>query len=248
MALSWLGLFGLGLAAWFVSTLGAGGGAILLLPVAGFLLEPRDVPPVIAVASVVSSVQRTWLYRRHVVVGVFAANLPGLVAGSLLGAWFLRELEADWLGLVVGGFLVIYSAASLLGASLRLPPARPIHFGVASFVTASLSAVVGASGPLMNPVYLQADILKERMIGTKAVSTLAMQIAKLASFVALGVLRPELWGLGLAVGAGALLGNSLGKRALGRISGAAFARVVLWMLGASGGLMIWRVVATAASG
>jgi uncharacterized membrane protein YfcA len=92
----------------------------------------------------------------------------------------------------------------------------------------------------MNPVYLQAGILKERMIGTKAVSTLAMQVAKLGSFVALGLLRPDLWGLGLVVGLGALLGNLIGKRVLGRLHPDVFVGVVEWMLLASGVLMIWR--------
>ena len=92
----------------------------------------------------------------------------------------------------------------------------------------------------MNPVYLQAGILKERMIGTKAVSTLAMQVAKLGSFLALGLLRPDLWLLGLVVGLGALVGNALGKRVLGRLHPDTFVGVVEWMLLASGALMIWR--------
>ena len=233
-------LFALGFTAFFVSTLGAGGGAILLLPVANFVLEPRDVPPVIAVASVVSSVQRTWLYRRDVVLPVLAANVPGLVLGSIVGAWFLGALADLGLAIGVGGFLIVYALAGRFGWSLSLPPARPVHFGVMSFLTAVLSAVVGASGPLMNPVYLQADILKERMVGTKAVSTLAMQIAKLGSFVALGLIRPELWGLGVLVGVGALFGNALGRRALGRMSAESFVGVVQWMLLASGVLMVWR--------
>ena len=41
----------------------------------------------------VSSVQRTWLYRSDFVRRVVAANVPGLVLGSLVGAWLLRELE-----------------------------------------------------------------------------------------------------------------------------------------------------------
>ena len=92
----------------------------------------------------------------------------------------------------------------------------------------------------MNPVYLQAGILKERMIGTKAVSTLAMQVAKLGSFLALGLLRPDLWLLGLVVGLGALVSNALGKRVLGRLHPDTFVGVVEWMLLASGALMIWR--------
>ena len=223
-----------------MSTLGAGGGAILLLPVAGFLMDAREIPPAIAIASVVSSVQRTWIYRSDLVLPIFAANLPGLALGALLGALALRGLPAEGWAVAVGVFLVAYAGLGLAGVRVSLPPARPLHFAAASFVTAALSALVGAAGPLMNPVYLQAGVLKEKMIGTKAVSTLAMQFAKLGSFLALGLLLPSVIVGGLWVGVGALAGNAAGKRALGRISAEAFGRLVRWMLLASGGLMIWR--------
>ena len=72
-----------------------------------------------------------------------------------------------------------------------------------------------------------------------------MQIAKLASFLVLGLLRPELWLLGLLLGLGALAGNALGQRALGALATTSFVRIVQWMLLASGVLMIGRVLATA---
>lgn len=242
MGVEALALVALGFAAWFVSTLGAGGGAILLLPVAAFLYEPRDVPPMLAVASVVGSVQRVWLYRREVVWRVFAANVPGLALGTLAGAWLLRSLDAAWLVLGIGAFLVLYGLSQLRSDLPAVPArrARPRDFALASFATASLSTVVGAAGPMMNPVYLQSGILAQAMIGTKAASTLAMQVAKLGSFASLGVMRAELWMLGLLLGAGALLGNAAGKAALRRISLARFVRIVNAVLVVSGGAMALR--------
>ena len=163
-------LFGMGVGAWALSTLAAGGGAITFLPIARWALPPEQVPLVIAIASVVSSVQRVGLYRRDIDRAVFLANVPGLVAGAILGAFLLRSLapSALGLGLVVGVFLVVLSIGHFIGRPLTLHGVRPWWFTGFSFATASLSAVVGAAGPVMNPLYVASGIVKERMIGTKA--------------------------------------------------------------------------------
>ncbi|MCG8592482.1 MAG: sulfite exporter TauE/SafE family protein [Proteobacteria bacterium] len=233
-------LIGLGFAAWFLSSLAAGGGAVLFLPVARFALAPQDVPPVIAVASVVSSVQRCFLYRRDISRPILFHNVPGLALGALVGAFALRGLRADGLTLVVAGFLVVLSVLHFAPVRVSLPAARPIHFGLSSFATASLSAVVGAAGPLMNPVYLAAGVVKEQMIGTKAASTLFMQVAKLVAYASLGLLTPSVLLAGALVGAGALAGNAAGKAALARLSVARFTDLVHLALLASGIAMAWN--------
>ena len=233
----------LGLACWWVSTLGAGGGAILFLPISRFIIEPQHVPVVIAVASVISSVQRTWLYRRDVEVPVFLANVPGLVVGSLIGVWLLRDISPEALSVLVGGFLVAFSLSRLLGARRQLlPEIRSWHFTLASLATAMLSTVVGAAGPTMNPFYLRARILKEAMIGTKAVSSLTMQLVKGTAFATVGLLTTETAIAGALAGAGALVGNWIGKRTLARIAGPTFERIVHVMLLVSGTTIVYRAL------
>lgn len=135
----------LGFLCWFLSSIAAGGGAILFLPAARWVLEPKELPVVIAIASVISSVQRVGLYRGAIRRNIWLANLPGLLLGALAGALLLRGIAAERLGYLVGGFLVLLALHHFLGGSLRLSRPRPVAFGVASFVTAATSTVVGAS-------------------------------------------------------------------------------------------------------
>lgn len=233
----------LGLVCWWVSTIGAGGGAVLFLPIARLVIAPQDVPVVIAVASAISSLQRTWLYRRDVEIPVFLANLPGLIVGSATGAWLLRDLPPEGLALLVGGFLLVFSLSRLFGSERQLlPEVRTWHFSLASLGTSMLSAVVGASGPTMNPFYLRARILKEAMIGTKAVSSLTMQIVKGTAFATLGLLDTETAIAGSIVGAGALVGNWIGKHTLAQIAGPTFERIVNVMLLVSGTAILYRAL------
>ncbi len=233
-------LLALGIACWFLSSIAAGGGAILFLPAARPFLEPKELPVVIAIASVISSVQRTALYREAIHRRIWFANVPGLILGAALGASLLHGIDARALGILVGGFLVVLSIHHFSGGSLRFAEPRPLVFGAASFVTATLSTVVGASGPLMNPLYVSSGIVTQAMIGTKAASTLFMQVAKLVAFLGFGLLSPEVWITGAVVGCGALVGNVLGKRALHVIDARRFVGFVYVALLASGLSILWR--------
>lgn len=230
----------LGVVCWLVSTLGAGGGAILFLPAASFFVDPKLIPPLLAVASLVSSLQRCWLYRRDIELRIVAANIPGLAVGVLIGAYLLRDLDAAWLSAIVGVFLLVLSIRHFMGGGEFGIEGRPANFAAASFATGSLSAVVGASGPLMNPVYLGAGILKQAMIGTKAASTLFMQLFKIGAFLALGLLGRDAIVAGLAVGVGTFVGNALGAVALGHVSTTRFKDAVYALLFLAGASMLVR--------
>jgi uncharacterized membrane protein YfcA len=86
----------------------------------------------------------------------------------------------------------------------------------------------------MNPLYLRAGILKESMIGTKAASTLFMQVGKLTVFLTLGMLTDSSLLLGVVVGVGALAGNWLGRYALKILSSGQFTNYVYIALLVSG--------------
>ena len=228
----------LGAVCWTISTLAAGGGALTFLPAASFFLDPREIPPILAIASVASSVQRCWLYRREIDTRIVLWNTPGLIAGIALGAFALRDLDPTWLSLAVGGFLVWISLRHFRGAADLALSGRPSFFAAASFTAGSLSTVVGAAGPIMNPVYLGAGIVKEAMIGTKAASTLAMQLFKIVAFASLGLLGGEVLVAGIAVGLGTLVGNVIGRAALGRISVARFKDAVHGLVLVAG---VWMI-------
>jgi uncharacterized membrane protein YfcA len=250
-------LFLMGFGAWTLSSLAAGGGAITFLPIASFLMPARHIAPVITIASITSSMQRCWLYRRNIHWSIVRANVPGLAVGSFTGAFLLRELDLAWLAGIIGALLLTlgirHFATELLArrsdasAASDVPSWRPgpLHFGLLSTLTAVLSALVGASGPLMNPLYLRADIVKEDMLGTKAASTLVMQLFKIGAFLGLGLFDSEVLASGVIVAMGAVVGNVVGKYLLGFVSPAIFRHFVYSVLVATGGMMVFRQLAPA---
>ncbi len=242
MLLTLLGLFALGAVTFALSTLAAGGGAILSLPAASALIPLRAVAPVVCLASLVSSLQRVWLYGRDIEWRVLVWVLPGVIGGGLLGAWLFARLEARWLGLLLAGFLVWHVLRQYSRSGAPSFAMRDWYFLPAGLATGAISGLVGASGPLMNPFYVNAGIQRERMIGTKAVSTLLMQCAKASGYAAAGVIDARLLLYAAALAAGALLGNWLGRHWLRRLSLAGWRHWVNAALLVGAALLAWRAL------
>lgn len=69
---------------------------------------------------------------------------------------------------------------------------------------------------MLNPFYLNARVLKERMVGTKSFNSSVMQLAKLGSYATFGAMSGEVLLFGMAMGVGAIAGTWAGK---GMLSG-----------------------------
>jgi hypothetical protein len=113
-------------------------------------------------------------------------------------------------------------------------------FPAVSFVSGLTSAVVGASGLLANPFYLNYGMVKERMIATRAVNSLAIQIAKIAAYAAFGVLNWEILRYGLFAGAGAALAIWVSRPWLRRLPSRRFRQFAVLVMLVSGLLVLWH--------
>ena len=137
------------------------------------LLRGHAIAPVITFASFVASPARIiffWHFIEwRVVWWTRPAQLPvrPLVVGPLP---MLARSSFSTLGL----FLVSTFWQYRLGDRSQSFRMRLHWFLPVSFVSGLTSAVVGASGLLANPFYLNYGLVKERMLATRAVNSLAI--------------------------------------------------------------------------
>lgn len=152
----------------------------------------------------------------------------------------LSNTSAEWLQIVVGLFLISTIFQYGFGRRERTFAVATWWFFPAQFVVGFLSGLIGAIGPILNTLYLNADITKEKMVGTKTAISLPMHLAKLGTFTALGALTGKLLLFGIAAGLGALLSNWLAKRVLTNMSELNFRVIVVGFMALSGAVMIWE--------
>jgi uncharacterized membrane protein YfcA len=239
-------LFAAAFAAWVLSTLAGGGGGLLMLPVMTLLGQAAAVPPAIALGHFIGSPVRVWLFWKHIDWKIVRWYLPGACAGGILGAWVFSNLKADWVKVLIGLFLISTVFQFRFGEKERSFPMPLWGFLPLGFVVSLISGVVGEAGPVLNPFFLNYGADKERMIGTKAVNSLAMQLVKSGAYAAFGAMTWRYVLYGVAIGIAATLASWVGKRMLARMQSKRFRQIVVTVMVLSGLLILWQERGTVA--
>jgi len=242
MAFDWtdLALFVAGFVSWAISTLAAGGGSILIVAVIAAILRGQAIAPVVTMASLLASPARMILLWRYIDWRVVRWYLPGATAGAVLGGWVFTLISPRLAQIVLAVFLVSTVWQYRLGERARSFEMRLPWFVPVSFVSGLTSAVVGASGLLANPFYLNYGLMKEAMLATRAVNSIAIQLVKIATYVAFGVLHWRLARHGLVAGAGAVAAIWIANPWLRALSSHRFRQLAVAVMLFGGLLILWQ--------
>jgi uncharacterized protein len=233
-------LFAAGFVSWAISTLAAGGGSVLIVAAVAFVLRGQAVAPVVTMASALASPARMVLLWRWIDWRVVRWYLPGATAGALLGGWVFSRVGTHWLQVALALFLISTAWQYRLGARARSFAMRLPWFVPISFVSGLTSAVVGASGLLVNPFYLNYGLMKEAMLATRAVNSLAIQLVKIGAYVLFGVLQWRMARHGLVAGAGAIVAIRLSNPWLRYLTSYRFRQFAVAVMLFGGLLILWQ--------
>jgi uncharacterized membrane protein YfcA len=225
---------------WFISTLAGGGSPLLLIPFVNFTLGAAVVPPIITIGMLLGNFQRIILFWQHINWKVTLWYLPGGIAGAVLGAYTFTQLHLEWLQLLIGLFIVISVFSFEFGQQERIFQVEAWHFLPAGFFYAFISGIIGSSGPVLNPFYLNYGLVKEDMIATKSTNVVVIHIAKILTYAVFSHLDLTLLGYGLIIGIAAFPANLLGRYILRQLNEGIFRQFVLVSMGITGGLMVWQ--------
>ncbi|MBE9115551.1 sulfite exporter TauE/SafE family protein [Lusitaniella coriacea LEGE 07157] len=236
-------IFGLVLASitgWFISSVAGGGSPFILMPVVGFFLGTAAIPPVITTGMIFGNTQRIFIYWREIDWGLVWWYLPGAIAGACLGAFLFTHAHIEGLSIILGLFLVLSAIAHGFGQNARSFSVKAWYFLPAGFFYALLSGLIGSSGPLLNPFYLNYGLVKEELIATKSAHVLVVHAIKIAAYAIFGAFTLPYLLYGLLIGIAALPGNWLGQIALDKISERRFRQLVVTFILFSGIFMVWQ--------
>ena len=198
---------------------GMAGGLILV----GVLLVVMPLPQAMvlhAVTQMASNGWRAFLWWRHIEWKIAAASIVGsLLAVGLWSLWlYVPDRAVALLLLGISPFIVRAIPDSVLPRNLG-----PGQMLGGSAICMMLMLVAGVTGPLLDTLFLRATLERKQIIATKAACQLFSHGFKLVYFGALieqaGQVEP--WFLVVAV-ASSMIGTSLGKLLLERLSDAQF--------------------------
>ena len=238
MIVLWLSLTSAG--AWFVSTLVGGGSPFILIPAIAFFLGPIAVAPVITLGMLLGNAQRVWFYWPHLNLFSFWWYLPGALFGACLGALALTKVQIEWLPLLLAVFLLTYALGYVIKGANQSFSVRPWYFLPAGFIYAFLSALLGSTGPLLNPFYLNYGLGKEELMATKSAHMVVLHLIKIIAYAAFGTLTWSYVGYGMVMAIAAIPGNWIGQIVLEKISEERFRHLAVGFIAFSALVMLWE--------
>lgn len=233
-------LFAAGFVSWAISTLAAGGGSVLIIAAVAMILHGQAIAPVVTMVSILASPARMILLWRYIDWHVVRWYVPGATAGALLGGWTFAHIKTEWLQVALALFLISTAWQYRLGVRKRSFNMRLPWFVPVSFASGMTSAVVGASGLLVNPFYLNYGLMKEAMLATRAANSMAIQVVKIGAYVAFGAIHWRLARHGLVAGAGAISAIWLVNPWLRRLSSFRFRQLAVFVMLLGGLLILWQ--------
>jgi uncharacterized protein len=229
-------------ASWFISTIAGGGTPFILIPLIGFFLGSTAIPPVLTTVMLCGHPQRLWLYWKYIDWQIMGWYLPGAVVGAILGAIAYTKVQLEWLPILLAVFLIA-STISYIPSKTDLKPTFKVYswyFLPSGFIFAFLSGLIGSTGPLLNPLYINYGLAKEDLIGTKSAHLLIVHIVKIITYALCGALNPIYLSYGLLMGVAAFPGNWLGQKVLTRISQQNFQKLLVSFVILTSLLIFWE--------
>ncbi|MFG2594308.1 sulfite exporter TauE/SafE family protein [Streptomyces sp. NPDC048438] len=228
-------------------------GAVFLLPVQLSLLGVPSpaVTPTNLLFNVVAGPGALWRYRRNGALRgslarrLVAWTLPGVIAGATIRVFALPG--PDVFRLLVAAFLLPLGTWLCL-RTLRPARTRPEAAVPSAPALAALALTVGmvggiygiGGGSLLGPILAARGIPLARIAPATLAATFTTSIAGAATYTVLGLASPGPvapdWWLGLASGAGGLIGGYLGARLQPRLPETAL-RLLLGTLAAALGAL-----------
>lgn len=228
--------------AFIISTVSGGGGALILVPTLNFLIGTTKTAPVLNLGTFIGRPARLILFWKHINWKVFWYYVPAAMLGAWVAGWFFTKVEASWLQIFVGLFLISTVFQYKFGKKERSFPVSLWYFIPLGFIVSILGTIIGALGPVLNPFYLNLGLDKEELIATKTVNSFFLGISQIGSYAFFGLLYAELWVYGIALGLGAVVGNIIGKKFLSKMKSSTFRKLLITLMVISGILLIYNQV------
>ncbi len=239
--LTYLLVLAVGYLAGTVSGIVGTGATIILLPVLVFAFGPRAAIPIMAIVALMSNFAKITSWWKEIdwrAVGCYAA---GGVPGAALGARTMLALPPQVIDLALGGFFLVMIPGRrwLARRDFRIGPWLLVPVGAA---IGFLTGIVVSTGPISVPVFTAYGLAKGAFIATEAAGSLALYIAKAATFRSLGALPVDIVVKGLISGTSVMAGTYTARLIVERLSIATFQRLLDGVMAISGLALIWAAV------
>jgi uncharacterized membrane protein YfcA len=195
-------------------------GGITLLAIMLLFLPPLLAIPLHGVIQLASNGSRAWIQRQHVDRGILQRFGLLLLPMGAVGIAVAQELPEAVVRAAIGVFVLMATwapGALLLGTHPENIDRNRRFLGLGA-AAGFLNVTIGATGPMIAPFFLNLDLDRRELVGTKAGCQVLGHLSKILLFGLAGFAFEEHLPLLLGATIGVVAGTWLGSRLLDRVS------------------------------
>ena len=217
------------------------GSSIMLMPALVLVFGPREAVPIMAISAIMANAARVAAWWREIDWRVTAAYSATGVPAAALGAKTLLTLPVGVIELALGVFFIAM-------IPLRRWTARQSwslnlwHMALVGLVIGFITGIVVSTGPINAPFFLAYGLLKGAYLGTEALGSLAVYIAKAVTFRSFDALPLPIIAKGLIIGSSLVAGAFIAKRLVHTIDSDRFKLMMDGLLLLAGLTMLWAAL------
>jgi uncharacterized membrane protein YfcA len=212
----------------FISGVFGMAGGMVLMGILVALVPVSTAMVLHGTAQMTSNGWRAILWRRNTDYRIFLRYIVGLLAAAAIFSFvgFVPDKAFVLIALGIIPFLAVLVPA-------RFVPQADSRFGaeLCGFLNTCMQFVAGVSGPLLDVFFVRNTMDRRSIVATKAACQTFSHMAKLVYFINIlgDQAQADEWAMGLAV-AMAILGTSLSKFVLDKLTDHQFRRWTRWIV------------------
>jgi uncharacterized membrane protein YfcA len=202
------------------------GSSVFFVPLAGFFFDFHEVLALTSILHVFSNTAKLILFRTAVQWRLLLLlGIPSTLF-VILGAWFSTWLEFKYTELILGLFLIAFSAFFLLRPKVKLSP-NPLNAVTAGGAAGFLAGLIGTGGAIRGLALGAFDLEKNVFVATSAAIDSGVDFSRMIVYLRSGFLAVESFWFIPALLVVAFAGSYVGKFLLNKIEQKSFRKIVL---------------------
>ncbi len=209
---------------------------IIAIPVLTFAFGIRLAIPIVTVAMLFNTLSRSVANWNDVDWRVARWYSYGAVPAAVVGAVVFASAPAELLARGLGVFLIILVVYRRLPIASRAMPLRGFLF--VGLGQGFFSAIFGGAGPFGAHFFLAYGLRKNAFVGTIAVGTVLVSIAKALVYGSYSLLDRDTLIIAVAIGLIMAAGAWIGARLVRRMPERAFVFLIEGVMLGSGALLL----------
>ena len=217
------------------------GSSIMLMPALVLVFGPREAVPIMAISAIMANAARVAAWWREIDWRVTAAYSATGVPAAALGARTLLTLPVGVIELALGVFFIAMIPLRRWMARRRWS-LNLWHMALVGLVIGFITGIVVSTGPINAPFFLAYGLLKGAYLGTEALGSLAVYIAKAVTFRSFDALPLPIIAKGLIIGSSLVAGAFIAKRLVHTIDSDKFKLMMDGLLLLAGATMLWAAL------